>query len=293
MGKIAYIEKKFKQSSLDIIELADNIIEEYALDDMDLTLRQLYYQFVSRDLIANKQTEYKRLGDIISNARLAGLIDWNAIEDRTRSIKSNYHNTDPGDAVNDSLDCFCLNKWIDQPYRIEVWIEKEALTGVISKICTSLDIPFFACKGYTSQSEMWRAGRRLCYYESQGQSTLIIHLGDHDPSGIDMTRDISDRLELFESTVTVKRIALNYDQVEMYDPPPNPAKLTDSRAKDYISNYGKSSWELDALEPRVIRALIKDTVNEFTDHKLMKKTIKKETEYKKTLENVVKNWKKL
>lgn len=292
--KIKYIEKTFSVNSRDIINKANEIINEYSNEGLDLTLRQLYYQFVSRDLLPNKQKEYKRLGNIISDARLAGLVDWYAIEDRTRNLRTNYHNTDPGQAVQDALDQFLLNKWLNQPYRPEVWIEKEALIGVISKICRELDVPYFACKGYTSQSEMWRSARRMKEYSNFGQTPVIIYLGDHDPSGLDMDRDITERHELFrDHEIIVKRIALNFDQVERYSPPPNPAKITDTRAKKYIYEYGSSSWELDALEPRIIRELIKTTIDNFTDHQLMDETNAQEWEYKKVLKKVVKNWKKL
>ena len=93
----------------------------------------------------------------------------------------------------------------------------------------------------------------------------MIHLGDHDPSGIDMTRDIGDRLALFDAETTVRRIALNMNQVEAYSPPPNPAKLTDARANGYITRYGNQSWELDALDPTTLDALITSTIDEFRD----------------------------
>ena len=293
MPKIKYIDINFSKKTKDTIMQANHIIDEYALDGLRLTLRQLYYQFVSRDLLPNKQSEYKRLGSIISDARLAGLIDWDAIEDRTRNLQSHYHNTDPGDAVQDALDCFCLDKWATQQFRPEVWIEKEALVGVISRICNQLDVPFFACKGYTSQSEMWRAAQRFENYMDNGQEPVVIHLGDHDPSGIDMTRDINERHELFNGGVSVTRIALNFDQIEAYEPPPNPAKLTDSRASGYISKFGRYSWELDALEPRVMRDLIKDTVALYTDQALMEKTLEQEQEYRGVLQNVVDHWETL
>jgi len=295
MPKIQYIEKRFAASSMRLIEQANQIIAEYAQEGLELTLRQLYYQFVSRDLIANKQSEYKRLGSIISDARLAGLVDWMAIEDRTRNLKVNYHNSSPGDAVQEALRHFMLNRWLNQPYRPEVWIEKEALVGVIMRVCRSLDVPYFACRGYTSQSEMWRAAQRLASYRNRGQCPVIIYLGDHDPSGIDMTRDIIDRNSLFQGDgiCKVRRIALNFDQVERYSPPPNPAKLSDSRARGYIDQYGELSWELDALEPRVIVDLIESTVAEFMDVEAMNKTLDQEIEYKGVLQRVVDNWRSL
>jgi hypothetical protein len=158
-----------------------------------------------------------------------------------------------------------VDLWATQENYVETWIEKDALVGVIEGICTELDVPYFACRGYTSQSEMWGAARRLIEREKAGKKTTIIHLGDHDPSGIDMTRDIQDRLELFGSTAVIHRIALVFDQIEQYNPPPNPAKTTDARYQSYADKYGNESWELDALEPSVIVDLIREAVQERID----------------------------
>ena len=249
-----------------IISKANAIIDEYERQGFDLTLRQLYYQFVSRDLIPNRDTEYKRLGSIINDARLAGLIDWNAITDRTRNLRSLSHWRNPGDIIFSAARSYRIDKWAMQDYRVEVWIEKDALVGVIAGVCDDLDIPYFSCRGYTSQSEMWVAGQRLLKYIKDGQTPLVLHFGDHDPSGKDMTRDIIDRLTLFSnSAIELQRIALNMDQVEQYNPPPNPAKITDSRASAYIAEYGDESWELDALETTVIADLIRDAVGVVMD----------------------------
>jgi len=294
MPKIAYIEKGFKPSSLLIIEQANEIIDDYMADGLKLTLRQLYYQFVSRDLLPNKQKEYKRLGSIISDARLAGLIDWAAIEDRTRSLRGNTHWIDPGQIVSAAARGFQLDHWDGQAYRPEVWIEKEALVGVIAGICQEVDIDYFACKGYVSQSEMWGAAQRLKSYTRHNQTPIIIHLGDHDPSGIDMTRDIEDRQALFQALgCIVERIALNMNQVDEYNPPPNPAKLTDSRCSGYIKNYGRNSWELDALEPRILRRLIKDTVLAYRDDDIYENVLKQEKEYLDVLAKIERNWQEL
>jgi hypothetical protein len=294
MARIKYEEKRFSPRVMRTIEQANAIIEEYNAEGLTLTLRQLYYQFVSRDLIPNRQDQYRRLSRVISDGRLAGLIDWFAIVDRTRNLMALRHYADPGEAINFMLRSFILDRREAQPYRPEVWIEKEALVGVISQICNRLDVPYFACKGYTSQSEMWGAGQRFNRYLDRGQRPVIIHLGDHDPSGIDMTRDIVDRQGMFaDDAIIVERIALNMDQVEQYNPPPNPAKLTDSRSTDYISEYGRSSWELDALEPRVIRQLIETTVARYTDYELMEATLERERRYRNVLRRVADNWETL
>jgi len=150
MPKICYRAKKFSGDRMDKINKANAIIVEYRNQGFELTLRQLYYQFVSRDFIANNMREYKNLGDIINDARLAGLVDWDAIVDRTRDLKSMAHWTSPADIVEACARQFRVDKWIGQPRRVEVWIEKDALVGVIEGICNELDVAYFSCRGYTS-----------------------------------------------------------------------------------------------------------------------------------------------
>jgi hypothetical protein len=288
--KQLFVDKNFKDASLDIIHDANLIIDEYRTQGFLLTLRQLYYQFVARDLLPNTQQSYKRLGSIINDARLAGLVDWAAIEDRTRNIRANYHYTGPRQAIQDALDSYEINMWANQPQRVEVWIEKEALAGVISGICNELDVPYFACRGYVSQSEQWRAYRRARYHESEsGQRTVILHFGDHDPSGIDMTRDNQDRLDLFMGwpAVRVERLALNWDQIEEFNPPPNPAKITDSRFAGYASEYGTESWELDALEPSVMADLIRDRVFHHRDEDLWEEKVMERRDHQFQLQGII------
>lgn len=259
-----FVEKNFRPKTLAIIEKADEIIQDYAGQGYTLSLRQLYYQFVSRDLIPNSDREYKKLGAAINDARLAGLISWDSIEDRNRTPSLPYVQEDHEAIAESNRYSFSVDMWLNQPRRVEVWVEKDALSSVVGRACDRYRAPYLACKGYLSASEAYRAAMRAeeAWQERQ-QQTLIIHLGDHDPSGIDMTRDNFDRLNLLTDDmgiVEVKRIALNRDQIDRYNPPPNPAKVTDSRAEDYIAIHGTTSWELDALEPRVIEDLVASTI---------------------------------
>lgn len=274
--KEQFIQKRFHTHSMQLIEKANEIISDYRINhNMNLTLRQLYYQFVQLGLIPNTQKQYKVLGSVINDARLAGLVDWNAIEDRTRNLAGVNHQHSPEGAVKATIARYELDKWSDQDYRVEVWIEKDALLGVIENVCVELDVDYFSCRGYTSQSEMWRAGHRLKDYLKAGQKPIIIHLGDHDPSGKDMTRDILDRMKMFcGEEIEVDRIALNMTQVRKYNPPPNPAKLTDSRCEGYIKKFGNKSWELDALNPTILETLIRKTVLQYRNTKRFKKILK-------------------
>ena len=265
MPKIKYISKRFAKSSRLLMAQAQEIVSEYEQQGYDLTLRQLYYQFVSRDYLANKQTEYKRLGSLISDARLAGFIDWDSITDRTRNLHSLPSWASPGEIIASCANQYRTDLWANQPCRVEVSVEKEALSGVFQRICDELRLPMFACRGYCSQSEMWVAAQRLNRYRRAGQQPIILHFGDHDPSGMDMTRDIVDRLAILNCPLRLERLALNMDQVEQYDPPPNPAKMTDCRAEGYVAEFGESSWELDALEPAVLSDLVSSYVAELRD----------------------------
>lgn len=291
MPKICYRAKRFSADRQDLIDKANVIIAEYAAQGFELTLRQLYYQFVSRDFISNDLRSYKNLGDVVNDARLAGLIDWNAIVDRTRNLQSLSHWENPESIVSACAGQFRLDKWANQPYRVECWIEKDALIGVIEGVCNELDIAYFSCRGYTSQSEMWSAAQRLKRYAAKGQTPIVLHLGDHDPSGKDMTRDIIDRLyEFSRQVIQVDRLALNMDQIEQYNPPPNPAKTTDSRASAYIAEFGNESWELDALEPRVIADAIRRATYSYRDADKWSDMQSKEDQHRECLTKVSENW---
>lgn len=291
MPKIEYIPKNFRQTSLELIHRINNVITEYETQGYSLTLRQVYYQMVARDIIPNNERSYKNLGALINDARLAGLIDWNAIEDRTRNIRGLTHWETPGDVIKAAAYNYHLDYWQDQENYVEVWVEKDALVGVVGRICDQLDLKYFSCRGYVSQSEMWVAAKRLEKRKREGKNIILLHLGDHDPSGIDMSRDILDRLNVFETEdIEFKRLALNMEQIEEYNPPPNPTKLSDSRATKYLSDFGHECWELDALEPKVIDALIKDNVLKFRDEKKYNRIKKQEALGIEFLEEIAENF---
>jgi hypothetical protein len=288
--RICYVKKRFSTKSQKMIAVANAIIAEYQAGGYALTLRQLYYQFVARDVIPNSQKEYKNLGSIINDARLAGLIDWEAIEDRTRNLRSEPHWRNPAGVIKSAADGYGIDLWSDQPNRVEVWVEKDALVGVLERPCSELDVAYFSCRGYTSQSELWGAAQRHMAYERKDQEVFVIHLGDHDPSGIDMSRDIQDRLGLFGAGTIVRRIALNMDQVEEHEPPPNPAKMTDARFAGYSAKYGDESWELDALEPKVLDALIRENIEELMDRELWDARWHQQEEDRKLLTAASEGW---
>jgi hypothetical protein len=295
---IAYEHKQFSRASEAKIEQANAIIAEYQAQGFSLTLRQLYYQHVARGLIPNTLQSYKSLGSLINDARMAGRVSWTAIEDRTRFLRDLPSWGDPESIVHSAAHSYHEDWWRDQPVYPEVWIEKDALVGVFEGVCNELDVPLFSCRGYASASEVWTAGQRLARKIRAGKQVVIFHFGDHDPSGLDMTRDITDRLYMFAGhhvgtgsrRLAIERIALTMDQVNQYGPPPNPAKTTDSRFEDYQRQYGDESWELDALEPQVLTDLVRSSITDVMDSDLMEAAQAEERKAKRLLSLAADNW---
>jgi len=316
MIKICYEEYKPRGVYSELIEMAEDILADYKNQGYNLTLRQLYYQFVARDLLpemwadpttgsTNNMRAYKNLGNLISKARMGGWLDWESIEDRTRNINGLFRSRTPQSALRNLAGYYHIDWWEGQTYRLEIWVEKDALIGVVQKASEALDVEYFSCRGYTSMSEMWNAGRRKISDVMHGHIPVILHLGDHDPSGVDMSRDVEDRLRMFMEYddngeylgfgeyLIFRRIALNMDQIRRYAPPPNPAKITDSRSKGYIANYGHESWELDALQPSVMEGIIKTSIEEFIDnHDAWNDRKQLEAEQKEKILGFANNWEK-
>lgn len=268
MTKICFTPHTFSKPSQIRINQANEIIDAYELEGYTLTLRQLHYQFVSTypDEYPNTMRSYKNLVNLMTKARYAGLVSWTAIADGNRELKNTYRQERLEGAVEGIEGFYVPELWAGQDRYVEVWIEKDALSNVIERPCRRWGVRYIACKGYLSSSEMYQASLRFRKALRAGKTPTLVHLGDHDPSGIDMTRDNGNRLGVMDAIgVDVQRIALNMDQIEEHNPPPNPAKITDPRATDYIEEFGDVSWELDALKPSVIDSLLSSHLSGLLD----------------------------
>lgn len=335
MAEICYVSKKFNTDHEAIIVHANNICVEYANQNLVLTLRQLYYQFVARGLLPNTQANYNKLGSVLTDARLAGRLDWDFLIDRTRNEVKRTRWKNVGELLTGATEGYHTDLWKGQGVRPIVLVEKDAAIGVVESVCHDNDIPYLSCRGYMSWSELWSMAQRIRYDIENGDNVVILHVGDHDPSGLDMTRDITDRLwtviwkdwsltqgdELgYPRTVgalrnhmlsymqdvrnkagvdarldsrpwRVKRIALNYDQVQRYDPPPNFAKTTDARFNKYFEETGlDESWELDALEPNVLINLISYEIDALRDDDKWAESLEKQERDRIALSGISKHY---
>jgi hypothetical protein len=297
---------------MQIVLAANRIIDRYKAMGLKLTLRQLYYQFIAQDLLPaswidaayneknglppetkNTQKNYKRLGDVIADGRKGGWIDWDAIEDRARLPHRPSEWDDLDEILGAVLSQYRLPRWATQERYVELWVEKDALAGVLAPIATRFHITLCVNKGYSSLSAMYEAGKRFVAAEGDNRDGVLLYLGDHDPSGEDMVRDIGARLRMFGcDRLDVRKLALTMPQVQEYEPPPNPAKTTDSRYAKYAAEHGDESWEVDALPPDVLTQIISDELTELIDQDEMDKIIQREEEDKKLLTDAVKSLRK-
>lgn len=278
MATECFRPRKFGAESLLRISQCNKIIEIYLASGLRLTLRQLYYQFVSKALIPNEEKSYRKLGSLVSNGRLAGLIDWDAIEDRMRQPETPAEFEDLNELLSAALNSYRLPRLCGQDVYAELWVEKDALAGVLQPLAQKYHATLMVNRGYSSQSAMYESAQRIqAGIEDAGASeSVVFYLGDLDPSGEDMVRDISDRLSMFGVDVDVRKVALTMAQVNQYTPPPNPTKLTDSRASGFIKKFGRSSWEVDALPPNVLHTLIDDAFTSVLDMDVMNEIIERE-----------------
>lgn len=263
MGKESYIEVNFRAASLAQLRTCNAIITQYQAQGLRMTLRQLYYQLVSRNVIPNSERAYKNLGSLLSQGRLAGVVDWDAIEDRIRVPLRVTIWESPAQIMAAAVNSYRLPRWRTQPAHVEVWVEKDALAGVLQPITDRYHITLMVNRGYSSQSAMKESAERLEDTAAEGKDATILYIGDHDPSGEDMVRDVRDRLQLLTREsfdIDVVKLAITEAQVQQYNPPPNPAKLSDSRAAGFIAKFGQFSYEADALPPDVLAAVVEEAI---------------------------------
>lgn len=337
--KIAYDPSATRAQHLAIVGAAERICEEYSRAGYDLTLRALYYRIVARDLFPdsrkwtrsptgawvkadpddpagtkNADPNYKWLGGIVTDARMSGLIDWNHLSDQHRGTAALWHNDEPSDLIHQVARGFGIDLWEDQPRRVEVWVEKDALSAIVDQVARRFDVGSFACKGYASSTSLWMAAQRHARWIREGQAVTVLYLGDHDPSGLDMGRDVRDRLETFVNhdlprwgsasrpyddaedglpLLEIRRIALNMDQIEELNPPPNPTKLGDSRTSAYVEQYGEECWELDAIDPPQMDTLISEAIEGIRDETLVSEREAEQERRREMLTNLSRNYEQI
>ncbi|MFA6571707.1 MAG: hypothetical protein WCT77_10805, partial [Bacteroidota bacterium] len=262
-----------------------------------------------------------------------------------------YCNHNIEHALNDAVDQYKLDRMKNQEMVIEVWTEKDAISNILKRVTRKYHIRLVVNKGYISSSAIYSAYRRFINYLEESKKVYILYFGDHDPSGLDMVRDIEDRMYRFltegtgknslidqalnkddslelegkesffdkyyndkscynsendgtfimkganfditraycKEMVKVLPIGLTMSQIKEYNPPPNPAKITDPRAKEYIKNHGNISWEVDALKPQIMERIVTSNIENIIDLYSFEEIMKQENSDKLKIRSIIDN----
>lgn len=289
-------QKEMKPERIDLMHTANDLLDALRKQGLTPTLRQLYYQMVAANHIANSYRSYKNFGELVGDGRLHGIIAWDAIQDRNREIHTVHCNEDPSTALDGIEWTMVVDAWARQPAYIETWVEKDAQVEIVGRAADRLRVPYMACKGYLSLTHGYAAGKRYAEAIERGQHCVLLYLGDHDPSGMNMANVNLEKLEMFSraedlgGTIELRRLALNMDQIRRYNPPPQPAKDSDSRAAKYKEEHGNQSWELDALHPSIVDQLITDAIKEYRDDALWNAAMDDEKELQADFVKLRQNW---
>jgi len=271
-----------------IVELVNKILSQYT---MPLTLRQVFYRLVADYNYPNTKPAYTQLSKQLVEARERGDIDETRIEDRSREFLGGDQGFDGLEEfldyqINEFLSSpkyYCRKMWTEQPKFVVVWVEKDALSKIISSVAERYNVITAPSRGYASYTYIKQAIEMFPI----DKEIVILHFADHDPSGLDMTRDLQERFnDYYSGDVKVERVALTYSQVQKYHLSPNPTKTADPRATEYISRFGNQCWELDALDPNELQKLVLESIKRHIDAEKWNKTLEEERQERQELEKI-------
>lgn len=288
--------KNGNMNSKDLLVEIIKVIESY---DTKLTVRQIYYQLVTKHFIENVRSQYQRVSKILVKARHDGDVDWDAIEDRTRQSEGgdDSEKTPEGhfeSAVDYLKNCwkyFRLPMWKNQPRYIEIWFEKQALQGIFSEETSKFNVTQLACRGYSSHTmgrELQIRIEDVTNERPEIKEIHIIYFGDLDPSGLDIYRFIQDMCSRFGLTIKFERVAITKEQVRKYNIPPMFAKKTDSRYDKFVAEHGTDVVELDALNPTVLQELIKESIEKHFDESIHDAVVKEQGNMRDDIREMIK-----
>jgi len=258
-----------QKKSLKLLEQVREIIESY---DFALTLRQIYYQLVARQVIANEQKYYRIISRLCVIGRDEGMLPEDAFADRLREVDKPPSWDDLSDFMETVKESYKKSKWNNQATYVETWTEKDALRGVISPITYEYDVPLLVVRGQVSRTAIYESYKRFAQKVKEGKECYLFYFGDFDPSGISIYKSLVDRIRNFGAygaLIKFERIALTREQIETYGLPQDPAKTSDPNYKKFVRSYGDNVVELDALPPDVLRDFIRESIESEIDAELL------------------------
>lgn len=274
------------------MQAVQEIIEEYTAKNLVLTLRQVHYQLVSRNIIINNKSAYKSLQTLLKDARMSGRIDWSAIVDRNRDSYIPYFEENIPSAIERTLLSYRLDRMRNQDVHIECLIEKMAIYDIVVEVTRRYSIPLTGDKGNCSATILYDISKRMLAAQAAGKHCIVLYIGDHDPSGLKMIESTGNTLSLMGvQDLEFRPVALTKEQAIKYNLPPQDVKDTDTNTPEYTEKYGKYSWECDALLPNVLQDMLEEEILISIDLTKLREVLQQEQDDRARLTEIVYSWK--
>lgn len=251
-----------------------------------MTVRQVFYRLVATHVVDNTRGQYKAVCNALRDARKEGLIPWAWIEDRLRRPRSVGMWRDVSHYADAARSWYRRNVWATQPHLVEVWLEKDALSGIFEDILGPYGVTLNVGRGYDGWTSVHEAAER--YLVWSGKAT-VLYFGDFDPSGRDMVRSLVERIGFFGTCPSMEICAILRSDIAKYDLPPDFTKTTDTRRAAFVAQHGDISVELDALPIEVLRERIREAVSSHMDLDALAETKDQEADDQERIDELLKD----
>lgn len=253
--------------------------------DRPMTLRQVFYRLVVTGLVPKTEAEYEKVGRYLLKLRREGTVPYDWIADNTRWMRKPRTYADGAEALRRTAAAYRRALWDDQDAYVEVWLEKEALAGVVVGVTDAWDVPLMVCRGFASESYLYNAAEAI---RAAGRPAHLYLLTDRDPSGVAIADHVARRVAGFlpAGAVAVERVAVTEAQIAAWNLPTRPTKATDSRSKGFVGG----SVELDAIPAGELRALVEGCIARHIDEDALDRTLAVERLERETLAGIAAGW---
>ena len=262
-----------RNESLHLLTQIQKIIDDY---DFAITLRQLFYQLVAKQIIPNQQKYYTKLSRLCVAGRDQGMLPEKAFADRLRQVDKPSSWIDLADFMDTVRQAYRKDVWQKQHCYIEIWTEKDALRGVIAPVTHSSNVSLLVVRGQVSRTAIYESYKRFVQQIKKKKQCYLFYFGDFDPSGMSIYSSLVERLQNFGKygdeygqEINFQRVALTANQISIHSLPQDPAKQSDPNYKKFVVEYGDNVVELDSLPPDALRNLINKCIVQKIDFEIL------------------------
>jgi len=264
------------------LEAIDTALLEWGIENRPFTVRQAFYAMSVRYVVGKDETGYDVVQRQLLALRRAGIMPFGWITDNTRMMRKPRTHSSLEAALYYTQQTYRHSVWADSPVYVEIWLEKDALSGVLYGETYKYDVPLMVARGFSSETFIHSAAQTIA---DEGKPAYLYYFGDHDPSGVEIDRKIEAGIRKYvpKAEVHFQRVAVHEWQIDAWNLPTRPTKQSDSRAK----NFKGDSVELDAIPPLELRRLARECITQHLDPRYLSRIAQQEAHEKEQLLDIL------